>query len=705
LSYTYDTNGNLLTRTDANGHVTSFVYDPLGRVTEQTDALMGAARFEYTDKGQVSKVTDALGSATEYKYDAAGRVTTTTSPDTGKTAYAYNATGTLSTKTDATGITIKYVYDTLNRLTEMAFPDASQNIAYTYDHCTNGKGRVCTMSDPTGTTAYVYDKLGRVASEAKVVLKKTYTTDYAYDKAGNLTSITYPSGRKVTYSLDKLNRPDSVTATLNGTMTLAGNFSYDPLSNLKAVTLGNQLTESRTYDAASRIHTISVPGIMAIQYAYDPAGNITSIADTLNPANSKTYTYDSLDRLASAIGPWGTLAWTYDANGNRLSQVNGEQYSYTYAANRLQAVGNGHTDYYQYDDNGNTTSDGRRDFVYNQNLRLIRAERHGRMLGEYVYNGNGQRIIKSTEHDDRGEADERDDDDSRHITVFHYDPSGRLLEETTAKGKLIADYVYLNGKPLAMIRKQEHKDETFYYHNDHLGTPKILTDKNKKIVWNAEFDPFGNELDGGDDADPDKVGEGGHQYHDGGREYIRNVINNLRFPGQYYDAETGLHYNYYRDYNPVIGKYIEADPIGIQKGRNHLYTYAANNPVKHNDPKGLWAIYGNWCGPNWTGGSQEQYNPNNAAIYAANDSRIDSLDRCCRTHDRCFYRCRLNHPCDAWARRECMIECNRALADCASSADCAQDAGIVSGIIAWWMSIDDMPDAGSNDSSCPCSRR
>ena len=107
-------------------------------------------------------------------------------------------------------------------------------------------------------------------------------------------------------------------------------------------------------------------------------------------------------------------------------------------------------------------------------------------------------------------------------TVYHYDLSGRLIEETAGNGKLLVDYVYLNGQPLAMIRKQGNNEETFYYHNDHIGTPKMLTDKLKKIVWNLEFDPFGNEL------------------QNNGRQgsYIRSVENNIFLPGQYRDKET-----------------------------------------------------------------------------------------------------------------------------------------------------------------------
>lgn len=100
-------------------------------------------------------------------------------------------------------------------------------------------------------------------------------------------------------------------------------------------------------------------------------------------------------------------------------------------------------------------------------------------------------------------------------------------------------------------------------HNDHLGTPQKMTDTSGSVVWSADYKPFGEAT-----------------------ITVSTITNNLRFPGQYFDAETGTHYNYYRDYNPIIGRYIEADPIGIEQGDNHLYVYVGNNPVIFIDPYG-----------------------------------------------------------------------------------------------------------------------
>mgnify|MGYP001583591971 FL=1 len=548
---------------DSKGRVTSYVYDSIGRLIKIIDPINGTISYTYDSRGRLTSVTDSIGNPTSYEYDSLGRVIKTSSLDTGIITYTYNSVGNMLTKTDANGITTSYSYDALNRLANIKFPDSSENITYTYDNCTNGKGRLCYMTDPSGTTAYEYDGIGRLIKETKTIIGINYTTAYEYDKTGNLTTITYPSGRKVSYTYNSIYRPISVSQQMNkGTKTLANNFIYDKVGNPLSMTLGNGLTEQWAYDQKNRISTIYVPNILNLNYSYDPIGNITAITDNLEPFKSKTYDYDPVDRLITATGPWGNLAWTYDANGNRLSQTNGKTTTYTYDANRLTSVSNGGVNNYQYDNNGNTISDGQKEFVYNQNQRLIKAIGNGKILGEYVYNGKGQRIIKKT-----GSA--ATNSSSPQNIVYHYDLSGRLIEETTGNGKLLVDYVYLNSQPLSMIRKQGNNEETFYYHNDHLGTPKVLTDKLQKIVWNIEFDPFGNEIE--------QKGRQG--------TYIRSVENNIFFPGQYRDKETGLNQNGFRTYSPPDDRYLEADPIGLDGGTN-LYSYG-NNPVTYTDPLGL----------------------------------------------------------------------------------------------------------------------
>ncbi|MGH8489258.1 MAG: RHS repeat domain-containing protein, partial [Gammaproteobacteria bacterium] len=143
-------------------------------------------------------------------------------------------------------------------------------------------------------------------------------------------------------------------------------------------------------------------------------------------------------------------------------------------------------------------------------------------------------------------------------THYLYDPEGRLLGEYDEAGQVEREYVYLDHLPLAQITGTA----IAYIHTDHLGTPESLTDQDQALVWQAHHDPFGRAT-----------------------VATQAVEHHLRFPGQYFDAETGLHYNYFRDYDPSIGRYIQSDPIGLAGGINP-YLYANANPLRYTDPTG-----------------------------------------------------------------------------------------------------------------------
>jgi RHS repeat-associated protein len=127
-----------------------------------------------------------------------------------------------------------------------------------------------------------------------------------------------------------------------------------------------------------------------------------------------------------------------------------------------------------------------------------------------------------------------------------------LTGEYDATGQLLQEIVWLGDLPVAALKPTTPASATtdiYYIHADHLGTPrKITRPGDNKVLWTWESEAFGNSLP---DQNPSGLGA---------------FVFNLRFPGQYYDVETGLFYNYFRDYDPGTGRYIESDPIGLAGG-------------------------------------------------------------------------------------------------------------------------------------------
>ena len=115
------------------------------------------------------------------------------------------------------------------------------------------------------------------------------------------------------------------------------------------------------------------------------------------------------------------------------------------------------------------------------------------------------------------------------------------------------------------------EEETYFVHNDHLGTPQKITDDTQTVVWAGSYEPFGEV-----------------------EETVATIENNIRFPGQYEDGENGLHYNYFRDYDPSLGRYVESDPVGLLGGIN-TYSYSGLNPILFIDPDGLRRVVGYFC--------------------------------------------------------------------------------------------------------------
>ena len=259
-----------------------------------------------------------------------------------------------------------------------------KNVTYTYDSasgCTSGIGRLCSVTDETGTINYAYDGFGHLMSEALSENNVTYSTAYDPDPFGAVLDETYPDGRVITYTRDRLERITSVTATINGTATtLLSSRTFRADNRVSGQTWGNGLAETRSYDFAGRLQTQTV-GTDTRVYGYDANGNLTSL-QTLPQVDCPVY--DVLDRLSAntvstasgascpAATP-GTL-YQYDGNGNRLSKTTGTTtvpYVYTAVSNRLASVGGKTVTLNKI--GGIFTNAAGQNFVYDNAGRLIQA--------------------------------------------------------------------------------------------------------------------------------------------------------------------------------------------------------------------------------------------------------------------------------------------------------------------------------------------
>jgi YD repeat-containing protein len=280
-------------------------------------------------------------------------MTTQSSPVTGTTTYAYDPAGNLVSTTDARGATTTRSYDALNRLVTATsvLGTSTETVTYGYDDATlgnYGKGRLGSMSDPSGSTRYAYERRGLLRSETKTILGDTYVTRYGYDANGNRSGITYPSGRQVTYGFDYADRPLSVSS---GSTTYVSNATYAPFGPETSLAYGSSgtLTRSATYDQRYRITGFSVVsggGTPLASYAYglDAVGNITAISDALDARYSRGFGYDDLYRLTQAntgAALWGSGSYVYDALGNRLAAAIGTRtssYAYVGPTSKLASV-------------------------------------------------------------------------------------------------------------------------------------------------------------------------------------------------------------------------------------------------------------------------------------------------------------------------------------------------------------------------------
>ena len=557
--FEYDDAGNVISRTDREGKVTYYEYDGLNRLAKMIDAMGGETVYAYDGRDNMLSLTDPEGQTTTFEYDLNNRLVKETRPMGQTLTYGYDAAGHLTEKTDPLNQKTEYEYDETGRMVETRFYAAGNHttpiktVTYGYDKV----GNLTSYNDGVTSALYDFDGANRKISETVNYGTFQLTNRFTYYKNGLRASYTGPDG--VTYG-----------------------YAYDDNNQLTALEIPGTGTITWNEYLWTRPLTMALPGGTAKRFAYDPMMRTSSI-DILDPGKNTilnyAYTHDRMDNIVTKETEHGDYSYDYD-NLYRLTDVDNpvqsdEGFTYDNVGNRLTASDSatewaynenneltGHDDVtYDYDLNGNMIEKSaggvRTRFFYNVEDRLERVEDgSGNVIASYYYDPFGRRLWK---------------DVSGTRTCFHYSDEG-LVGEYDVSGNEIKTYGWKPGStwstdPLFMKIGSEY----YYYHNDHLGTPQKMTSVSGAVVWSAKYSSFG-------EASID----------------VESVTNNLRFPGQYWDGETGLHYNYHRYYDSATNRYTSFDPLSISKIQllkqryntskdlYELYQFIKNNPQAQN---------------------------------------------------------------------------------------------------------------------------
>ncbi|WDU65736.1 DUF6531 domain-containing protein [Pseudomonas poae] len=563
--YQWDSVGRLTRVVLPGGATREYSYNPYGKITAERDELGQTTRYEYADGLHlISRRINADGTQVQYRYDNVrlllteienevgetyglqyhpnGLIQQETGFDGQRTAYAYDLNGNLLEKTefgdDGSQLVTRYERDPAGRLVRKTLPDGSL-VDYAYDR----QGNLLSVDDGHWALAYEYDAQNRLTAEHQ----GWGTLRYGYDACGQLKNLRLPDNNRLVFNHGKGGHLSTVE--LNGAVLTSHLFNAGQEHQRQQ----GQLLSHYHYDDQQRLHAHAVTQqqhtLYQRQYDYDNTGNLTRLLDTRKGEHH--YHYDPLARLTRADHSQDVQErFAHDPAGNLLMQDRpGPD---IVAGNRLMIQGDRQ---YDYDAFGNLIRERRgkghqlvTEYRYDSQHRLIGVTQPNGQTASYRYDPFGRRISKTVD----GKTSE-----------FFWQ-GDKLIAEHHAQSHRSYIYEPDSFRPLALLEGYGPKEtKPYHYQLDHLGTPQELTTPDGEIVWSAHYRAYGEIT----------------------RLDVGKVDNPLRFQGQYFDPESGLHYNRHRYYNPDIGRYLTPDPVKLAGGIN-AYQYVPN-PTGWVDPLGL----------------------------------------------------------------------------------------------------------------------
>lgn len=573
IDYNDGNNSWAVVITNALGKVHKYLLDSQGRtnqIVEVTSAGNYTTTLSYDLVGDLTNLTDHAGNKIAMFYDLLGQKVALADPDMGFWQYIHDLDGRLKIQIDARGCQTKCFYsDTAGRLTRREGWNAANQCVSTstwiYDSsggdssCTVYPGQLYQVTDDEGWQKFSYDARNRTLASVRYLSKNntSYTNRFTFDDADRLTATAYPNnGPTIANTFDAGGHLKSVA---QGTTNFYTATSFNELNQLNGVNFGNGAATAFTYYKASkRLNKVltTAAGSVTIQSftnRYDAGGNIIGLQDLVSShtgsasATITSASYDDLNRLTTATWTgYGTKNYGYSPIGNVLTNGESGTSNYVYGTIRPHCVRNANGVSYTYDLNGNVSMRGRQHLFYDVNNRL-----------SLVLGTNGVE------------------------TTFGYDASGaRLWEQPGTNGLQVwmgNVYEEKDGQTLFHVYAGSQLVCTFdrtgtntyeFYHPDYLGSTSLQTDKNGNQIQHYEYSAFGQTRYTGNTNAP---------------------VPSRRYTGQILDDATGLYYYNARYYDPVLGRFVQADdviPNLFNPQSYNRYSYCINNPLRFTDPSG-----------------------------------------------------------------------------------------------------------------------
>ncbi|MFJ6703555.1 MULTISPECIES: DUF6531 domain-containing protein [unclassified Streptomyces] len=565
-AWAYDAEGNCVTHEDATGALTRFEYTHFDLLAARITPDGVRHSYAYDTELRLTRVTNPQGLSWSYVYDPSGQLVAETDFDGRAVTYAHDPAGRLTTSTDALGQTSRFERDVLGQVTRKTAPDQVTDFTYT------SSGRLATATTAEAALSRTYDLAGRVLSE---------TVDgraiaYEYDLTGRRTRRTTPTGLVSSWNHDAAG--NCVEAT-NAGRTMS--FAYDAAGQELGRSVGS-ITLTSGFDACGRLTAQSLldtagDAVVERGYAYRADGHLVRIDDRLN--GTRHFDLDAVGRVRQVRAREWTERYTYDEAGNQTSADWPDAHAghdatgpRDYVGTRITRAGSIR---YEHDAAGRivlrqkTRVSRKPDtwrYAWNSENRLVSVTVPDGTRYRYVYDPLGRRIAKTRLASDGVTVAER--------TTFTWD-GATLCEQTTSSAKsprpvtLTWDHRGLH--PTAQIERagadgatQDEIDSRFFaVVTDVVGTPTELVDDTGHVAWRSRATLWGTTT-----------------WLSGSTAYTP-----LRFPGQYFDPETELHYNYHRYYDPATARYLTADPLGLAPAPNP--SAYVDNPHAWTDPLGL----------------------------------------------------------------------------------------------------------------------